>query len=81
MQQRRGQRAQRHHAQENECRCGREKIIERVGRINRRESNRRSSRSENRRDIGDRQRFDRGDAFFAARPFACCEQCQRERAA
>ncbi len=81
VQQRRGQRAQRHHAQENECGRGYQKIVKRVGSVDGSESNGGPGGGENRGDIGDRQRFDRGDALLAARPFACCKQCQRERAA
>ena len=81
VQQRRGERAQRHQSEQNERGRGREKIVQRVGGIDGRERHRRAGGGENRGDVGDRQRFDRGDALLAARPFAGGKQRQRERAA
>ena len=81
MQQRRGERAERDHPEQDERGRGREKVVERVGGIDGREGDRRAGGGEDRRDIGDRQRRDGGDALLAARPFAGGEQRQREQAA
>ena len=81
VQQRRGERAQRHQSEQNEGGGGREKIVQRVGGIDGREGDRGAGGGEDRRDIGDRQRFDRGNALLAAGPFAGGQQRQRERAA
>ena len=81
VQQRRGERAQRHHAEQDERGGGREKIVQRIGGVDGRECHRGAGGGEDRRDIGDRQRLDRRDAFLAAGPFAGRQQRQREQAA
>ncbi len=54
VQQRRGERAERHQSQQKEGGCGYEKTIQRVSGVDGRESNRGPGGGENRRDIGDR---------------------------
>ena len=81
VQQRRGKRAQRHQAEQDEGGGGRQKIVQRIGGVDRRERDRGSGGGEDRRNIGDRQRFDRGNALLAAGPFAGGQQRQREQAA
>jgi hypothetical protein len=73
-----GERAQRHHSEQDEGGRGREKIVQRVGGIDGRERHGGACGGENRRDTGDRQRFDRGDALLAAGPLTGAKQCQRE---
>ncbi len=81
MQQRSGQRAHRHHAEQHEGGGGYQEFVQRVGRIDGRKRDRRSGRGEDGGDIGDRRCFDRGDAFLAARPFARQQQGQRKQSA
>ena len=70
VQQRGGERAERHQSEQDEGGGRRQKAVQRIGRIDRRKRHRRSGGGQDRRDIGDRQRFDGGDAFLAPRPFA-----------
>ena len=81
VQQRRGERAQRHQSKQDERGGRHQEAVQRIGRIDGCERHRRSGGGEDRRDIGDRQRLDGGDAFLAARPFAGGKQRQREQAA
>ncbi len=81
VQQRRGQRAQRHHAEQDERGGGHQEIVQRIGGVHGRERHRGAGGGEDGRDIGDRQRFDRRDALLAAGPFAGGQQRQREQAA
>ena len=81
VQQRRGQGAQRHHAEQNERRRRDEEIIQRVGGVDGGERHRGAGGGEDGRDVGDRQRLDRSQAFLAPGPFAGGKQRQREQAA
>ena len=60
---------------------GRQKTVQRVGGVDGREGNGGAGGGEDGGNVGDRQRFDRGDALLAARPFAGGQQRQREGAA
>ena len=81
MQQRCGQRAQRHQPEQDERGGGHQESIQRIGRVDGCERHRRAGGGENRRDVGDRQSLDGRDAFLAAGPFAGGKQRQREQAA
>ena len=81
MQQRGRERAERDEAEQHEGAGGRQEAVERVGGIDGGERDRGAGRGENRRNVGDRQRVDVGDAFLAPRPFAGREQREREQAA
>ncbi|MEY9289354.1 hypothetical protein ABH979_002428 [Bradyrhizobium ottawaense] len=85
MQQRRGERAHGHDAEQHEGGRGHEEAVERIGGIDGRERHRRTRGGENRRDVGDRQRLDVGNALLAPRPLAgpeqrSCEQATQEHA-
>ena len=79
MQQRRGERTQRHQSEQDERGGGREKIVKRVGRVHRGERHGCAGGGEDGGNVGDRQRGYRGDALLAARPFARRQQRQRKR--
>ena len=81
VQQRRGKRAQRHQSEQDERGGRHQEAVQRIGRVHRGKRDRRSGSGQDGRDIGDRQRLDRGDALLAARPFAGQQQGQREQAA
>ena len=81
VQQRRGERAERHQPEQDERGRGHEKTVQRIGGVDGRERHGGSGGGEDRGNVGDRQRFDRRDAFLAAGPFAGGKQRQRERAA
>ena len=81
VQQRRGERAQRHHAEQDERGGGRQKIVQRIGGVDGCESHGGPGGGEDCGNVGDRQRLDRRNAFLAPGPFAGSQQRQRERAA
>ena len=81
VQQRGGQRAQCDQPEQDECGSGHQEAVQRIGRIHRGERHCRSGGRQDGRNIGDRQRLDRGDALLAARPFPGQQQGQREHAA
>ena len=81
MQQRRSQRAQRHQPEQDEGGGRHQESIERIGSIDGCKQHGRAGGGQDRRDVGDRQRLDGGDALLAARPFAGGEQRQCEQAA
>ena len=81
VQQRRGERAQRHQPEQDEGGGRHQESVQRIGRIDRCKRHRGAGGGENRRDIGDRQRLDGGDALLAPGPFAGGKQRQREQAA
>ena len=81
MQQRGGERAERDQAEQDEGAGRGEEAVERVGGVDGGERDRGAGRGQDRRNIGDRQCDDVGDAFLAPRPFAGREQRQREQAA
>ena len=81
VQQCRGQRAHRDQPEQDEGGGGHQEAVQRIGCVDGREGHRRAGGGQDRRDVGDRQCFDRGDALLAAGPFAGSEQRQREQAA
>ena len=81
VQQCRGQRAHRHQPEQDERGGGHQEAVQRIGSVDGGKGHRRAGGGQDRRDVGDRQRFDRGNALLAAGPFAGGEQRQREQAA
>ena len=79
VQQRGGKRAERHQSEQDERGCRHQKAVQRIGRIDGRKRHRRSGGRQDSRDIGDRQRFDGGDALLPAGPFAAASSASANR--
>ena len=81
MQQRGRERAERDHAEQDEGGGGRDETVERVGGVDGGKRHRGAGRGQDRRNVGDRQRDNVGNAFLAPRPFAGAEQRECKQAA